>query len=67
MASKGGGGEGAGTVARGLERRASGMCNRLHTVKDATWDEMLRFFDSLHQDNLPVQPVAQRPGIERSR
>ena len=33
MASKGGGGEGAGTVARGLERRASGMCNRLHTVR----------------------------------
>ena len=35
--------------------------------KDATWDEMLRFFESLHQDNLPVQPVAQRPGIECSR
>ena len=35
--------------------------------KDATWDEMLRFFDSPHQDNLPVQPVAKSPGIERSR
>ena len=35
--------------------------------KDATWDEMLRFFESLHQDNLPVQPVAQHPGIECSR
>jgi hypothetical protein len=35
--------------------------------KDATWDEMLMIFDSLHQDNLPVQPVAQCPGIERAR
>jgi hypothetical protein len=35
--------------------------------KDATWDEMLRFFDSLHQHNLPVQPVAQRQAVESLR
>lgn len=37
-----------------------------HT-KDATWDEMLRWFDSLHQDNLPVQPGGRSPGTECSR
>jgi hypothetical protein len=35
--------------------------------KDATSEKMLALIDNLHEDNLPVQPVAQRSGIERSR
>jgi hypothetical protein len=52
------GGEGA--MAR--QRRASGMCNRLHIrkVKGATSEAVLPLIDGSHQDNLPVQPVAQR-------
>jgi hypothetical protein len=59
------GGEGA--MAR--QRRAGGMCNRLHIrkIKGATSEAVLTLIDGVHQDNLPVQPVAQRPAIERSR
>ena len=51
------------------QRRARGMCNRLHIrkMKGATSGAVLRLIDGPHQDNLPVQPVAQCPGIERSR
>ena len=35
--------------------------------KDATSDEVLTFIDSLHQGNLPVQPVARSSGTERFR
>jgi hypothetical protein len=51
------------------QRRARGMCNRLHIrkMKGATSEGVLTLIDCPHQDNLPVQPVAQRPGIERSR
>ena len=52
------------------QRRASRMCNRLHIrkMKGATSEAVLTLIDCPHQeDNLPVQPVAQCPGIERSR
>ena len=62
---EGAGGEGA----MAHQRRVRGMCNRLHIrkMKGATSEAVLTLVDSPHQDNLPVQPVAQRPGIERSR
>ena len=51
------------------QRRARGMCNRLHIrkMKNATSEAVLTLIDGPHQDNLPVQPVAQCTGIERSR
>ena len=51
------------------QRRTRGMCNRLHIrkMKVATSEAAPTLIDGPHQDNLPVQPVAQRPGIERSR
>ena len=51
------------------QRRARGMCNRLHIrkMKGATPEAGLTLIDCPHQDNLPVQPVAHRPGVERSR
>ena len=59
---------------RGWKRRSDGASEKgrrdvqpVAHLKDVTWDEILAFIDNLHQDNLPVQPVAQRPGIECSR
>jgi hypothetical protein len=51
------------------QRRASGMCNRLHMrkMKVATWEAVLTLIDCLRQDNLPVQPVARRAGTKPSR
>jgi hypothetical protein len=51
------------------QRRTRGMCNRLHIrkMKGATSEAVLTLIDCPRQDNLPVQPVAQSPGIERSR
>ena len=45
-------------------RRASWMCNRVAHIKEASSEEILTLIDCLHEDNLPVQPVAQRLGIE---
>ena len=44
------------------------MCNRLHIseMKGATSEAVLTLIDGPPQDNLPVQPVAQRRGIKRS-
>jgi hypothetical protein len=47
-----------GTPAKG-QRDVQPVAHR----KDAISDEMLTFIDSLHQDNLPVQPVAQHRRI----
>ena len=47
----------------GTPEKGQGDVQPVAHTKDATSDEMPRFIDSLHQDNLPVQPVAQRRGI----
>jgi alpha/beta superfamily hydrolase len=51
------------------QRRASGMCNRLHIrkMKGATSEAALALINCPHQDHLPVQAVAQRAGTKRSR
>jgi hypothetical protein len=41
------------------------MCNRVAHIKEASLEEILTLIDCLHEDNLPVQPVAQRAGIKR--
>ena len=45
-------------------RRAGWMCNRVAHTKEASPEETLTLIDCLNEDNLPVQPVAQRAGIE---
>ena len=52
-------------VARARQGRASRLCNRVAHMKDATSEEVLALINSPHQDNLLVQPVAQRLGVER--
>jgi hypothetical protein len=39
----------------------------MRKMKGATSEAVRTLIDGPNQDNLPVQPVAQRPGIERSR
>ena len=50
--------------ARACMGRAIGMCNRVAHSKNATMEETLTLIEGPREDNLPVQPVAQRLGIE---
>jgi len=47
---------------RGRVRKGPAVCATGCTQQAGDLEQMPRLFNSLHQDNLPVQPVAHRPG-----